>query len=64
MLKGQQIKSKSLVIEKRNHNAPFGLISISLFTSQTLARLKLQKDKLKISHSGRKEVLTFRKKFI
>ncbi len=64
MVKGQQIKIKTPVIEKRNHDAPFGLISISLFTSQILARLKLQRKKSNVFHLGRKEILYFRKSFI
>jgi hypothetical protein len=64
MTKGQQIKSKTRLIEKRNHDAPFGLISSSIFTSKTLARLKYQQNKLNNSCLDQEEILFFKKKFI
>lgn len=64
MTKGQQIKNKTSLIEKRNHSAPFGLISNSVFTSQSLARLKFQQNKLNNSCLDQEKTLIFKKKFI
>ncbi|GEM_PF-5668616 len=64
MTKGQQIKNKISLIEKRSHDAPFGLISNSIFTSQTLARLKFQQNKLNNPRLDQQEISILKKKFI
>lgn len=45
MTKKGQLKINNPTNTKRNHSVPFGLIVTPFFTSQTLARLKIQKKK-------------------
>ncbi len=60
MFTKEQIQNQIEAVDKRTHDAPLGIVSTSILTSQTLARLKFQRMK-KFKFSWRaKEIYQFK----
>ena len=64
MSKREQVKSKVSTYSKHSCGVPFGTFTASIFTTQILARLKLQREKKINFHGDQEKLLNLCKKFI
>lgn len=64
MTKREQIKNKITTLNKCFHNAPFGALASSIFTTQTLAKVKLQHEKKINCSKGQEKLVHVCRQFI
>lgn len=60
----EQVKNKVSAYSKHSWSVPFGTFTASIFTTQILARLKLQREKKINFHGDQEKILNLCKKFI
>lgn len=64
MTKKVQTKNKSKGVVKCTNNVPFGLISSSILSTQSLARVKLEREKKSNAHYDQSITSSLSKKLI